>query len=97
MNPPNPGPDREIAELRRMQQQLRLSEARFRALTELSADWFWEQDENFRFVDAGKRYPLGIPPAGHIVGIRTASCCSGTNPFAISSCADAPPTAPNTS
>ncbi len=26
------------------------SEARFRSLTELSSDWFWEQDENFRFV-----------------------------------------------
>ena len=71
MNEPSyPGPDREIAELRRTQQQLRLSEARFRALTELSADWFWEQDENFRFVeiDAGGRYPLGIPPADHILG-----------------------------
>ena len=70
MNPTNPGPDREIAELRRMQQQLRLSEARFRALTELSADWFWEQDEKFRFVevDGGGRYPLGIPPADHILG-----------------------------
>ena len=32
------------------QRALRESEARFRALTELSADWYWEQDENFRFV-----------------------------------------------
>jgi PAS domain S-box-containing protein len=29
---------------------LRASEARLRALTELSADWYWEQDEQFRFV-----------------------------------------------
>ena len=29
---------------------LRESEERFRALTELSSDWYWEQDENFRFV-----------------------------------------------
>ncbi|HQR99833.1 MULTISPECIES: PAS domain S-box protein [unclassified Polaromonas] len=29
---------------------LRESEERFRALTELSSDWFWQQDENFRFV-----------------------------------------------
>jgi PAS domain S-box-containing protein len=28
---------------------LRKSEARFRALTELSSDWYWEQDENLRF------------------------------------------------
>ena len=26
------------------------SESRFRSLTKLSSDWFWEQDENFRFV-----------------------------------------------
>ncbi len=30
--------------------QLRESEARFRALTELSSDFYWEQDETFRFV-----------------------------------------------
>src|SRR5207248_1206123 len=29
---------------------LRGSEARFRHLTELSSDWYWEQDENFRFT-----------------------------------------------
>lgn len=28
------------------------SEARFRSLTELSADWYWEQDENLRFVES---------------------------------------------
>lgn len=30
--------------------RLRASEARFRALTELSSDWYWEQDADFRFV-----------------------------------------------
>jgi PAS domain S-box-containing protein len=29
---------------------LQQSEARFRALIELSSDWYWEQDENFRFT-----------------------------------------------
>ena len=29
---------------------LRESEARFRTLTQLSSDWYWEQDENFRFI-----------------------------------------------
>ena len=32
------------------QEELRASEARFRALTELSSDWYWEQDENLRFT-----------------------------------------------
>ncbi len=27
------------------------SEARFRSLTELSSDWYWEQDTEFRFID----------------------------------------------
>jgi diguanylate cyclase (GGDEF)-like protein/PAS domain S-box-containing protein len=31
----------------------RESEARFRSLTELSADWYWEQDAELRFVSTG--------------------------------------------
>jgi PAS domain-containing protein len=30
--------------------ELRESESRFRRLTELSSDWFWEQDENGHFT-----------------------------------------------
>ncbi len=30
--------------------ELRISEARFRRLTELSSDWYWEQDEHGHFV-----------------------------------------------
>ena len=30
---------------------LRASEARLRSLVELSSDWYWQQDENFRFVN----------------------------------------------
>ena len=30
--------------------ELRASEARFRRLTELSSDWYWEQDENGQFT-----------------------------------------------
>jgi diguanylate cyclase (GGDEF)-like protein/PAS domain S-box-containing protein len=33
--------------------RLRDSEARFRSLTELSSDWYWEQDEYYRFVTTG--------------------------------------------
>ncbi|NMM21415.1 MAG: EAL domain-containing protein [Rhodoferax sp.] len=32
------------------EERLRDSEARFRALTELSSDWYWEQDEQFCFI-----------------------------------------------
>lgn len=57
---------------RRAALDLRRSEARFRALTQLSADWFWEQDADFRFVDisAGGSWPEGLPPAPHILGKR---------------------------
>lgn len=49
---------------------LRKSEARFRALTELSADWFWEQDEHLCFVNIndGISYPITIPPAHEVIG-----------------------------
>jgi PAS domain S-box-containing protein len=30
--------------------ELRESEARYRSLTELASDWYWEQDENMRFT-----------------------------------------------
>lgn len=39
-----------IAQLAAANRRLRESEARFRALTELSADWYWEQDENLRIT-----------------------------------------------
>ena len=43
--------------------ELRESEARFRRLTELASDWYWEQDENGHFtkVYGPVREMLGIP------------------------------------
>jgi PAS domain S-box-containing protein len=59
----------DVSEHRRNTRDLHRSEARFRALTELSADWFWEQDENFRFVGMkGSPYPLLVPPYSNILG-----------------------------
>jgi diguanylate cyclase (GGDEF)-like protein/PAS domain S-box-containing protein len=40
----------QLDSLRQSQAKLEESEARFRSLTELSSDWYWEQDENYRFV-----------------------------------------------
>ena len=39
-----------IALARQMTEELRQSEARFRSLTSLTSDWYWEQDEEFRFT-----------------------------------------------
>jgi diguanylate cyclase (GGDEF)-like protein/PAS domain S-box-containing protein len=38
------------AQTRSIRDQLAKSVEQFRSLTELSSDWYWEQDENFRFT-----------------------------------------------
>ena len=42
------GTHMDISGRKRVEQVLRESEARFRGLTELSSDWYWEMDEQFR-------------------------------------------------
>ena len=50
------------------------SEARFRALTELSSDWYWEQDENYAFtrMESGTE-STALPPES-ILGRRLWEC-----------------------
>lgn len=56
-----------VARLVRSRITLRAGEQRFRDLTELSSDWWWEQDENFRFVSVSSMQPhAGMSPADHI-------------------------------
>jgi diguanylate cyclase (GGDEF)-like protein/PAS domain S-box-containing protein len=47
---------------------LRASEARFRSLTHLGADWYWEQDEQYRFTEISEGIfdHSGIAPASFI-------------------------------
>jgi diguanylate cyclase (GGDEF)-like protein/PAS domain S-box-containing protein len=49
------------------------SEARFRALTELSSDWYWEMDADFRFtrIEYGANGPsAGLMPSEELIGRR---------------------------
>ena len=39
----------DITGRKKIEQELKESEQRFRSLTELSSDWYWEQDADFRF------------------------------------------------
>jgi len=50
------------------QEALRQSEVRWRSLTQLSSDWYWEQDADFRFVrfEGNVGNPLGLPNERHI-------------------------------
>jgi diguanylate cyclase (GGDEF)-like protein/PAS domain S-box-containing protein len=42
---------REVAERKGIENHLRASETRFRDLSGMSSDWFWEQDADFRFIE----------------------------------------------
>ena len=41
----------DVSDYVRVQSELQRSEARFRSLCDLSSDWYWEQDAQFRFTD----------------------------------------------
>jgi diguanylate cyclase (GGDEF)-like protein/PAS domain S-box-containing protein len=62
---------RDVRQRLEAEHALRKSEERFRSLTELSADWYWEQDSELRFVETGgaNTHRGGITAAQH-VGLR---------------------------
>jgi PAS domain S-box-containing protein len=50
---------------RAAEEAMRDSEERFRSLTQLSSDWYWEQDAEFRFtsLSRGVEQAIGVPVA----------------------------------
>jgi PAS domain S-box-containing protein len=55
--------------------ELRESEARYRSLTELASDWYWEQDENGAFTKVSG-------PVLEMLGMRVDSLAGGSDPAA---------------
>jgi diguanylate cyclase (GGDEF)-like protein/PAS domain S-box-containing protein len=61
---------RDVTERRRMEEAVRESEARFRALTELSSDWYWELDSDCRYVALEGHRGVGGPLTRSFIGKR---------------------------
>jgi PAS domain S-box-containing protein len=56
--------------------ELRESEARYRSLTELASDWYWEQDENGNFTRVSG-------PVLEMLGIRVDALAAATAPLPV--------------
>ena len=57
----------DVTGLKEVEAALRESEARFRDLTELSSDWYWEQDAEYRFTQmSSKVYEHSLDAEEHI-------------------------------
>lgn len=58
----------DITQRARAERALRESEARFRSLTALSSDWYWEQDASFRYRSGSGKAMGGAKLSALIVG-----------------------------
>src|SRR5262249_19544533 len=60
---------RQFAELQTLSDELRRGEEKFRLFAELGSDWFWETDENHRFVEiAGAHQDQAALPPSRVLG-----------------------------
>ncbi|MBI5900545.1 MAG: response regulator [Rhodocyclales bacterium] len=59
---------RDISARKRTEAALEESRRRFRALSTLSSDWFWQQDENFRFTEFSGAFAHDFTPPANTIG-----------------------------
>jgi diguanylate cyclase (GGDEF)-like protein/PAS domain S-box-containing protein len=59
---------RDVTERRKTEEDLLASEARFRALTHLSSDWYWEVDADYRFTRMESRREMRHASQPHVIG-----------------------------
>lgn len=59
---------RDVTARRKTEDALRASEARFRALTQLSSDWYWEQDFECRFTRVESQHDGNDPFQEFVLG-----------------------------
>jgi len=71
---------RKSREMEEAQVSLAESEARFRDFAEATSDWFWEQDENLRFVRFSEGGPSGIASARDLGKTRREAITEGVTP-----------------
>ncbi|MCF8152028.1 MAG: PAS domain S-box protein [Burkholderiaceae bacterium] len=62
------GITQDITESKRAELALQESEKRFQALSALSSDWFWQQDEHFRFANFSGAFANDFTPAADYLG-----------------------------
>ncbi len=60
----------DITQSKHAEQALRTSEARYRSLSRLTSDWYWQQDAELRFVDFDEGERTSAFDGQHIVGLR---------------------------
>ncbi len=61
---------RDIDDRKRAELALAASEARFRSFTGMGSDWYWEQDENFRFTEVSKPEIERLPDVNPVGKLR---------------------------
>jgi PAS domain S-box-containing protein len=72
---------KQIAEREASQVRLKDSETRFRDFAETASDWFWEQDEDLRFVYLSDPVTQsGLTPSAHIAKTRHDVVLHGVSP-----------------